>query len=239
MSNTAPARQPRLQRLLARLQESFGAPAPPPLPTALAHVLWENVAYLADDDQRAKAFAALEAATGLHAERVLALPLAQLRRFTQQGGIHADERAGRLHDAARILLQEHGGDEAALLALPVQKALRALQQFPAIGRPGAEKILLFLGRAPILALESNGLRSLLRLGYGEEQKGYDGSYRSAQAAAAAELPESCAALQRASLLLRELGRRVCKRTAPDCPACPLRGQCPTAKAQAGRPPAAR
>ena len=229
-----PKKQPRLQRLLARLQESFGTPDPPPLPTALAHMLWENVAYLVDDERRAQAFAALEKATGLQAERVLALSTAQLRTFTQQGGIHADERAGRLHDIARLLLQEHGGDEEALLALPVPKALRALQQFPSIGRPGAEKILLFLGRAPILALESNGLRALLRLGYGEEQKGYDGSYRSAQAAAAAELPATCAALQRAYLLLRELGRTVCKRSAPDCPSCPLRGQCPTAKAQAGR-----
>jgi endonuclease III len=234
-----PKKQPRLPRLLARLQESFGVPAAPPLPTVLAHVLWENVAYLADDEQRAQAFATLAAATGLQAERVLALSPAQLRKFTQQGGIHADERASRLHDAARILLQEHGGHEAALLALPVQKALRALQQFPAIGKPGAEKILLFLGGAPILALESNGLRALLRLGYGEEQKGYDGSHRSAQAAAAAELPAECAALQRAHLLLRELGRRVCKRSAPHCPACPLRGHCPTAKSQAALPPAAR
>src|SRR5262249_29739073 len=86
-----PKKQPRLQRLLARLHESFGAPAAPPLPTVLAHMLWENVAYLVDDERRAQAFAALEAATGLQPERVLALPLAQLRTFTQQGGIHADE----------------------------------------------------------------------------------------------------------------------------------------------------
>src|SRR5262249_7118961 len=161
-----PKKQPRLQRLLARLHESFGAPAAPPLPTVLAHMLWENVAYLVDDERRAQGVSARRAAArapggGGVGVPVLALPLAQLRTFTQQGGIHADERAVRLHDLARMLLQEHAGDEEALLALPVPKALRALQQFPSIGRPGAEKILLFLGRAPILALESNGLPPLL------------------------------------------------------------------------------
>ena len=34
------------------------------------------------------------------------------------------------------------------------------------GEPGAEKVLLFSGSAPVLALDSNALRVLLRLGFG-------------------------------------------------------------------------
>src|SRR5262249_33596097 len=151
----------------------------------------------------------------------------ELLAISKGAGIHPEQRARRLQEAARILLQEHGGDERALLALPLPQAMKALQQFPAIGRPGAEKILLFTGTAAPLALGSNGLRALLRLGDGAERKGDDASYRSAQAAAAAELPEDAALRQRAHLLLRELGRRTCKRSAPECPGCPARALCPT------------
>ena len=48
------------------------------------------------------------------------------------------------------------------------KARRALKRFPGIADPGADKLLLFAGVTPYLALDSNGLRVLLRLGYGEE-----------------------------------------------------------------------
>ena len=53
---------------------------------------------------------------------------------------------------------------------------------PCSGDPGAEKILLFSRTHSILALDSNGLRVLRRLGYGEERKSYASTYRSAQEA---------------------------------------------------------
>jgi endonuclease III len=224
---TPPRKVPRLRRVLDRLQEAWGVPAPPPARTAFAHVLWENAGYLAGDERRAQAFAALRQATRLRPEAVLGAPRQDLVAICRLGGIHPEERAARLQECARLLLTEHGGDERALLAGPLPRALRALQRFPAIGRPGAEKILLFTDTAPLLALESNGLRALLRLGYGQEHKGYDQSLRSAQAAAAAEVDEDCAARQRAFLLLRELGRRTCRRAGPECAACPARALCPS------------
>ena len=51
-------------------------------------------------------------------------------------------------------------------------------QFPMIGEPGAEKILLFCGLLNVLALESNGLRVLTRLGCGEERKELCRGYKS-------------------------------------------------------------
>ena len=224
---STPQKTSRLQRVLARVEGEFGVPPAPALDSVFAHVVWENIAYLQDDAHRAAAFAALQQATRMHAEAVLALPRAELTAFCAQGGIHAAERAGRLQDAARLWLHDFRGDDRAILDQEPKAALKALQQFPAIGRPGAEKILLHTGRLPVLALESNGLRALLRLGYGQEHKGYDQSYRSAQEAAAPELPAQCKALQRAHALLKELGRQVCKRSAPLCAECPARALCPT------------
>jgi endonuclease-3 len=50
------------------------------------------------------------------------------------------------------------------------KAKKLLMRFPMIGEPGAEKILLFCGALAVLALESNGLRVLVRVGVAEERK---------------------------------------------------------------------
>src|SRR5262249_35187496 len=96
------------------------------------------------------------------------------------------------------------------------------KKFPSIGEPGAEKILLLSETLPVLALESNGLRVLLRLGFGKEEKSYARSYRSAQEAASRELPNTCGGVVDAQLPLRRHGRQRCKRNHPLGEACPLR-----------------
>ena len=80
---------------------------------------------------------------------------------------------------------------------------------------------------PIFALFrwTNGLRVLLRFGFGEEQKDYAASYRSARAALEGQLPNDCKKLIRAHQLLRLHGKELCKRAQPICEACPLRARC--------------
>ena len=62
--------------------------------------------------------------------------------------------------------------------MPLARARRLLRRFPGIGEPGADKVLLFSRTQPVFALDSNGLRTLLRLGYGREVKSYPATYRS-------------------------------------------------------------
>src|SRR5262249_14962271 len=99
--------------------------------------------------------------------------------------------------------------------------------------PGAEKILLFALHQPILALDSNGLRVLLRLGYGTEERSYAATYRSVQDAASAQLSSDPAALIQAHLLLRRHRQEICRRSDPCCAACPLSDECPSSRAPAG------
>ena len=113
----------------------------------------------------------------------------------------------------------------------VQMSKRVLKEFPGIGDPGADKILLFCGADPVVALDSNGLRVLLRLGYGTEHQSYAKSYRSAVEAAASELPAKQAVRVRAYELLRHHGQTTCKHKAPACGACPLRKWCPFGQAR--------
>jgi endonuclease-3 len=215
-----------LPELLDKLEAHYGRPEPPETVDPLEMILWENVVYLAVDDVRSKAFRALRKETGLRPERILKTVRARLVAISSLGGIVPEQAADKVRDVAEIAVDEFGGNLKAVLQLPLKKALSALKKFPGIGDPGAEKILLFSGTHPFLALESNALRTLLRLGYGSEEKGYAASYRSAQAAAEPECPKDVAWRIRAYQLLRRHGQELCKRSDPLCEECPLFRDCP-------------
>jgi endonuclease III len=122
-------------------------------------------------------------------------------------------------------MNEFDGDVRSALKLPLPKARKALQKFPGIGEPGAEKILLFTRSYPVLGLESNGLRVLLRLGFGEEKKNYSASYRSVQEAIKDQLSDDYDWLMSTHILLRQHGRELCKTNRPLCGECPVRKGC--------------
>jgi hypothetical protein len=47
-------------KLVDKLQQHYGPPAPPPSTDPLELIIWENIAYLASDKRRAEAFATLK-----------------------------------------------------------------------------------------------------------------------------------------------------------------------------------
>jgi endonuclease III len=216
----------RLGALLDALERRLGAQPAPRHTDPFQQVLFENVGYLVNDQQREVALQALRERVGLTPKAILEAPLPALREVAMLGGILPDERAAKLWRIAQIAQRRFKGDLRPLLRKPLAEACRELGRFPGIGEPGAEKILLLAGARPVLALDSNALRVLLRLGYGDEKKSYAGSYRSAQRAASAELRRDVRTLARAFLLLRRHGQEICKRSRPRCPACPLRNDCP-------------
>jgi endonuclease-3 len=187
-------------------------------------ILWENVAYLADDERRQEAFQTLKKRVGTEPARILSASNEALLEVTGHG-ILADQFAEKLRKCARIALEEFDGDLRPVLKLPSPKAKKALQKFPGIGEPGAEKILLFSRIYPALALESNGLRVLLRLGFGEEKKSYATTYRLVQRAVEEELNKDHPWLIKAHLLLRRHGQELCRRSQPECGTCPLAADC--------------
>jgi endonuclease III len=216
-----------LREVLRALELVHGKPERPLPQTPFEWVLWENVAYLVSDAKREQAFRALGKLTRFEPERIAAASAESLLAITHLGGMHPQARVDRLKEIAAIALELGGGTLAALLELSEKEAAQALARFPSIGAPGAAKILMACGAGRALALESNGLRGLLRLGFGTESKNYAQSYRSVQEALAAQLPRTPAARLSAHLLLRTHGQQVCKRTSPDCDVCPLAARCPS------------
>src|ERR1044071_6243110 len=164
------------------LKSFYGKPAPPITTDPFELILWENVAYLVSDERRAEAFTLLRASVGTKPHEILAAKDDGLLQVARLGGMQPERRAAKLCELALIALNEFGGDLNAALRLPLPKAKKALQKFPGIGEPGAEKILLFTRSYTVLGLESNGLRGLLRLGFGDEKKNYSASYRAVQEA---------------------------------------------------------
>jgi endonuclease III len=125
------------------------------------------------------------------------------------------------------VIKKWNGHLETALKLPVAEARRELTKYPGVGGPGAERILLLTGTHPILGLESNSLRVLQRLGYGDVNAPWDEGYRDTQAAVESELPRTVLARRAAYLVLRQHGRTVCRRTVPHCPECPVVDDCPT------------
>jgi len=217
----------RLAWAVHKIEECYGRPNGPHFEGPLEMILWEIVAYLAHDTQRRTAFEALRKQVGLTPKKILAAPMELLSHITRIGGsIAAEERADRLRAAAQLTLDEFGGNLASVLELPPQKAKRSLMRFPMIGEPGAEKILMFAGVLPALALESNGVRVLVRLGIGEDRKSYAATYRSVREATLGQLPEDFESLTTAHLLLRQHGQELCFRNGPGCHSCALNSDCP-------------
>jgi endonuclease III len=211
-------------KLVDKLQQHFGAPAPPPSTDPLELIIWENIAYLANDKRRAEAFAIFKRTIGTRPDQILAAQHSVLAAIGK-AGILPDVSAESLLTIAKIAYEEFDSDLRSALKKPLPQAKKALKRFPSIGDPGAEKILLFTRSYPVMALDSNGLRVLCRVGFAEEQKNYSATYRLVQDAINEQLPRDFDSLIRAHQLLRQHGQELCKRSKPRCAKCPLRDSC--------------
>jgi endonuclease III len=214
-----------LAKTLARLAKFYGQPQPPITTDPFELILWDNVAYLVSDERRAQAFELLRQSVGTKPHEILAAAPGALLKVARLGGMQPERRAARLREMALIAMNEFDGDLLPALTLPLPKAKKALQKFPSIGEPSAEKILLFTRSHPVLGLESNGLRVLLRLGFGEEKKNYSASYRSVQAAIKDQIGDDYDWLINAHVLLRQHGKELCKTNRPMCEKCPVKKNC--------------
>ena len=218
----------QLDLLVRRLEKLHGVQKGPPASDPYRLMLWEYVAYLADDEKRLAAYQLLSRAVGTEPEKVLAAPLKTLLEVTRSGGaIAADIRAKRIQDLAARVVHDWDGDLSPVLRLPFEQARRELAKFPSIGEAGAERILMLCGAYPVLGLESNALRVLVRLGYGAESEQWNKMYKGAQTAADPHVTKSVQARRRAFLQLRVHGQRICRRTKPLCHECPLQPDCPS------------
>ncbi len=219
-----PANRLSFSRVVDMLAQLYGEPEAPAITHPFQMIIWENIAYLANDRRRAEAFDELRKTVGLRPSDIRKASHKELLSVTGRG-IVPENSVEKLRRAAEIAEEFFGDDLTVVLEKPVAASKKDLRKFPSIGEPAAEKILLFNHKLPTLAMESNGLRVLVRLGFAPEKKSYAATYRSVQQAVTPYLPSDCSALVRAHQLLRRHGQQLCKRSKPLCTRCPLRVQC--------------
>lgn len=216
-----------LPDVVRTLEVAYGPQVDRSLTDPFELVLWETVAYLASDERRAEAFAELRERVGTTPQDILRATAEDLERAGAFGILPA-ESARKMRRAAELAVNDFGGDLRSVISLPPAKARRALQRFPGIGEPGAEKILLHSGSHGSLAPDSNALRVLVRLGLCEEGPRYAVTYRSAREVAQSQLGDDIETLMSARYLLRRHGQLVCRTKRPLCAECVLRTVCPSA-----------
>jgi endonuclease III len=232
-----------LPQVLDALEELYGPQrlAGPTDPYEM--ILFVNCGYPATDASCAKGFDALKREVGLKPNEILAASKPKLTKLMRLGGIVPELRAERLKEIASSVNDEFGGNLKAILKKSLQeekrqpgKGIRAakkvLQQFPVIGEPSAEKILLFSKLSPVAAVPSAALDVPIRLWFGEPGKNYAADYAKARNLLNGGLGENLEARQRAYLLLKKHGQEICKRSKPKCERCPLTAHCIYFQAQA-------
>ncbi len=214
-----------LHAIVKQLSTLYGPPPPPVATTAWTMIVWDHVAYLATDEKRERMYRELERRIGLEASDILSASRADLLDVCGGPAGFAAQCAGHLRESAELVEGEYDGDLSRVLALPLARAKRALMKFHGVGEPGAEKILLFTRTHPFLALDSNGLRVLRRLGFGERLKSYAATYRAVQADAERTIAADVDARIEAHLVLRRHGQDQCRRTTPEREGCPFATAC--------------
>src|ERR1700674_4055460 len=113
-------------KLVDKIQQHYGSPAPPPLTDPLELIIWENIAYLASDKRRAEAFATLKQTIGTRPEQILAAKHSALAAIGK-AGILPDVSAEKLLSIAKIALEEFDSDLRSVLKKPLPQAKKALK----------------------------------------------------------------------------------------------------------------
>lgn len=217
---------PTLTHLIDTL-ETFHGPQVPGWPTdPYRFMVWWQCGYPPSAERCSAGWQTLSEAVGVGPDQLLAARRPTIARALKAGGIVPELRAQRLQSIAKRVRDEYGGDlTGALARLSLRAARAALKRFPGIADPGADRILLFAGLAPVAAVPSNSPHVIVRIECGKVPTEYRAAYQEAQRLLEEALPATTRLRTRAYLLLQQHGQQLCKRTHPQCEACPLARSC--------------
>jgi endonuclease-3 len=216
---------PAIPALLDELENFYGRQEPGWPVDPYEFIVWWQCGYPASDAACNKGWEKLKREIGAEPHNLLEAAPRKLAAALKPGGMVPELRALRLKEIAMRVKDGFGGDLRGALAGTLTAARKTLKNFPGIADPGADRILLFAGLAPIAAVPSNCPQVLVRVLYGTERENYGVNYREAQQAIVAEVPETFDDRTRAYLLLKHHGQEICKRTKPKCEKCPVSSHC--------------
>lgn len=216
----------RFGRILDTLESFHGAQTAQWPTDPYQFLVWWHCGYPPSEERCSRGWESLNEEIGTSPEKLLQTPSSKLTRALKAGGIVPELRAGRLKEIAQTIQERFGGDLlSALSRLPVAQVRATLKKFPGIGDPGADRIILFGGIAPVPAVPSSCPQVLVRIESGEPRETYNANFRVAREIVQSEVADTFVARTRAYLLVQQHGQQICKRSSPKCESCPIAGSC--------------
>src|SRR6266403_3348017 len=186
-----------LTDILAKLEKFYRRQEPCWPLDPYEFIVWWHCGYPASDVTCAKGWKKLSTEIGIEPEKLLSATPAKLASALKPGGMFPELRGLRLKEIAMRVKDQFDGDLRSALAKPASEARKILKKFPGIADPGADRILLFSGIAPVAAVPSNCTQVLVRVLHGPEPENYGVNYREGQQALTTEVPATFDARTRA------------------------------------------
>jgi endonuclease-3 related protein len=211
-------------RLLAAFGPQHWWPGESPLEICVGAVLTQNTAWVTVE----KAIANLKGAGLLDGEResirrMLEMPDADLAGLIRPSG-YFNLKARRLKGFLRFVMDETGGDLAALWKEPLATLRPKLLAVYGVGPETADSILLYAGGLPTFVVDAYTIRVMTRLGLAPEGV----TYYQMQEVFVKALPRDVALYNEYHALFVALGKDVCRPRGPRCGGCTLNAVCATA-----------
>lgn len=126
-------------------------------------------------------------------------------------------KAARLKHFIAMLMDEFGGDLEALFALGTATLRETVLAVKGIGPETADSIVLYAAGKPVFVVDAYTARILSRHGMIEA----GATYEEIQDLMGSGLPDDVSLLKEYHALLVAVGKRHCKKRAPECVGCPL------------------
>ncbi|XOF33243.1 MAG: endonuclease III domain-containing protein [Candidatus Electrothrix sp. YB6] len=207
-----------LEEIYRRLLEHFGPqhwwPGDTPFEIMVGAILtqntnWQNVE---------KAISNLKATGVLSFPAISALDREELAEYIRPAGYY-NIKAGRLQNLFSMIEEQWSGDVDALLGQSAAVLREQLLSVKGIGPETADSIILYAAEQPVFVVDAYTHRILLR----HELISEDCDYHQMQELFMDNLAEDTALFNEYHALLVQVGKRFCRKSKPQCRACPLAG----------------
>jgi endonuclease III len=207
--------------IIARLRADYGEPEWRPHGDATAELVLTLLSQNTSDSNSGRAFSRLLQRFP-DWQSVIEAPLPEVEDAIRPGGL-APTKAPRLQAMLAEVKSRTGGFDLSFLAdMPVEEAREWLRTLPAVGPKTAACVLLFGLGMPGLPVDTHVFRVAVRLGLVEEKMGPDKAQTFLEALVP---PQDHFGFH---ILLIRHGRHCCSARSPNCGACPLQADCPSA-----------
>lgn len=206
----------KIKAFYASLLAAYGPqgwwPAETPFEVVIGAILTQNTAWTNVE----RAIENLKRENLLSAPALAAVETERLAEVIRPAG-YFNIKAKRLKNFIEMLTRDFGGDLSALFRLPTSTLRETILAVSGIGPETADSMILYGAGKPVFVVDAYTARIFFRHGLIDEEATYD----DIQSLLAGSLAEDVEMFKEYHALLVTVGKRHCKKSAPECRGCPL------------------